>query len=599
MKTVNMASSEPPLIARESITPCKQLFNDDVLVTRAFNVVSKKTLGEQPTVRAREVFESWMQGAVAELDLQRNLIDQGQRVSPTAFLRLAQSATLVGRSKEAVSTSIRAISLARNNSEISKDPVDPAVVGGAISILLQNGALEEAERVLSELPGNEYVALLRAKVAAADERWSDILSLSSDGAARDFASLRGLAHLALGNPAKAVHELRQSLRETGARADVLINLAHAFWELGARRKAIRHALQAVAVESGRQDISIAMLTLMLAAGRSEFVLQHITELHSHGVVPVAELVEVEAVAAFQLGRHPRALTALSSAAELAHDAGDPQYEAELLARKYWMQAYTGRKEYERACAEIEELAARHPGSSALIKMIADILPDKPDVKKLRQLADRHIDVVGKDLDPALEYQLAWSECSFYEASRAADEWHRVEPLNARAASTSFLLTCLVRADMENSSDCALNAVRIFPPSSMLYNNAAFVLAMARRPDAAQAVLDRIDIRPFHLMATEGLVKLSSGRVAEGLELYRRAAELLEGQPDAEVNRHLMTAHQTMALRHLGLVKDVATPELLAQVLPAVEPPADWRDRPDFVLIYKIAQNKKWPWPMVF
>src|SRR5439155_19676568 len=118
------------------------------------------------------------------------------------------------------------------------------------------------------------------------------------------------------------------------------------------------------------------------------------------------------------------------------------------------------------------------------------------------------------------------------------------------------------------------------------------------PKRALAVRDRIDASDCVLTATKGLAYLALGEVSTGMHLYREAANLADRGRDDKIVRSLMTIHQAMGLRRLGILNSEKSLEIRATALPPVELPRDWGDLAVFRFLCEVAARRGWPWPIV-
>jgi hypothetical protein len=129
----------------------------------------------------------------------------------------------------------------------------------------------------------------------------------------------------------------------------------------------------------------------------------------------------------------------------------------------------------------------------------------------------------------------------------------------------------------------------------LLNNAAYVIAMSGAPRRAIALLEAEAERNPILKATLGLSYLAAGDVHEGMRLYREAAAF--ARPKDHELRSLMTAHQALVVRQLGLDNSTDEMMLAALALPPVDLPDDWSQRPEFLRLQSVSKMRGYPWPL--
>jgi tetratricopeptide (TPR) repeat protein len=406
----------------------------------------------------------------------------------------------------------------------------------------------------------------------------------------------------MGNPQRAVHELRASLRSGRVSADLLLNTALALWNLNSLRKAIAYARRAATLDPGRRDIAVRFLGMLESIGEYDTLAEELRLLRKSDIVPPPEMLDLEAHVMIRRGKHRKSLELLRRAIDVApiYNASE-DYVAELHAKREYAQARYSKSARNGSRARILALIDKHPTNIVIYQALVDFEPGKPDrvaIERYFPRVCRSADIVSRKW---IEYHRAWSECRFYAAYRHAKEWVAVDSSSLTAVISYFLLECLVAGDMKRASAAALDAVDRFPASIKLCNDAAFVLAMAKKSGEAQRVLDAVDNntpKPYFYLATTGLVKISSGDIEEGLALYRQAGILADKMSDGSMFRALMTYHQALAIMHLGLFERPGGLGILARALPPVDPPSDWKERPDFVLMSKVARTRGWPWPLV-
>lgn len=142
---------------------------------------------------------------------------------------------------------------------------------------------------------------------------------------------------------------------------------------------------------------------------------------------------------------------------------------------------------------------------------------------------------------------------------------------------------------------ARDALAPLPPNPVLVNNAAYVLAMSGHPREAIELLKPIAGDDFVMNATLGLACLANGDLEEGMRLHRQTTDRAEKVDP--IWRSLMTGYQALVVRQLGPLDSQSDSVIRALALVPFSLPSDWRDRPDFLRLWNVAERNGYGWPL--
>ncbi len=510
--------------------------------------------------------------------------------SATAQARYAQAAWSAGMVEEATAAARSTLEL------IAKSPTRrdaPAAYVG-LAVLLAAGMAHVAEGMYKDMPRSRAIDVLMASALidlGQDGRADDLLADSSLASA---ATLRGYLRLRRQDYTGAISHLRYAMRLNPQDADVPFLLSYAYAGLGSRKRAIRYARQASLLAPGRKDISLGLLEQLIGADDYEAALAEVRKIQCREVVEPPDFLVVQARISMGLGKAKQALSILRRAREAAK--GDPVLTAELQSNIAELRASLGETSNADALAVHRKAFQQAPGSVPVASMLLDHLSSTKDAEEATKVL-ASLNSAGHDeteLVP-LAAQVAYLRGDFEECLRQATAWHTRDPKNPWAGSMAAMIRGQLLEDWSGAAELILETWRI-TRGSWVANDAAYVLALARRPEEALAVLGDAERDDFVVRATRGLALMAAGRFESGLRCYREAAELADKTDIGVPGRSLMTVHQAMALRRLGLEAE-AMPELRAGALPPVGLPDDWSNYPAFCLLREAAQRRGWKWPV--
>ncbi|MGC4886373.1 tetratricopeptide repeat protein [Micromonospora sp. DT227] len=546
-----------------------------------------------------EMATAWQISAMQELRKARELADR-YPASATALARLADTALIAGDDDQALEAAVKVLENgAQSCREGRAGDLDKPATYVTIQVLLRLGKEQLADRYLREMAAVPELAQVGAAVLIRMSRFDDALAALTDldESLPGVASIRGYIHLLRDEYSKAISHLRAAYRSDPNDVDSILNLAASLWHLDARRKAIRWAKQATIIAPGRYDTFLALLRYLIESRRFDAADSEIKALLERGVVPTSALILLQAQVAAGKDQPSRAGNLLRRARALAGEEKDDVSAAELDGRIAVSEYVSGRIDRPDALQRVRAALRRTPSSALLAALLADLI-DKSSGAREVEVALSKVDRVGQgSVIKGIECRLAFLKGDFDQAAQLCLAWVRQEPLNERAIKLATFWHGALYEEWNDAADRTIRAIERLGTSKSLINPAAYSLALARRGDEALALLERVDTSDFVLTATKGLAHISVGQVEEGLALYRRAAQLADEQESGKHHRLLMTLHQAMGLRRLGLTETHAE-VVRAAALPAVDLPSNWREIADLAFLAEVARRRGWSWPVM-
>ncbi len=512
----------------------------------------------------------------------------------TTLTALAQSHAVLNERAEAIAAARRALELALP-SEGAVDVVDPVSIRLAADVLLRFGDTQHAFNALRRAPRTHSLRVTFALLAFQSGDTGLALEELEDLDDPIVEAVKGYILASLGEHQRAVSHLRSALREQPDDPDSLLNLSIALWHLGAQRKATRAALQATRVAPGRKDISLHYLSLLLDQGEVASVESEIRALKVQDVVEDSDFLVIQARVHIAKKELARAISTLTSAAEAAKREGDDVVRGEALANVTVLRYETDRIGRDAALRRLEELLNEFPDNDAVVVHYARFANSATQAPTLRAAVERVRSTTSPLRLAYLRHQVAFLEGDNETAADAASDWFAHEPRNPMAAAAALVALGIGAERWEEAAVVAREVFTTLPPHPGLINNAAYVLAMSGHAQLAIDLLRPIAGDEFVLNATLGLAHLANGEIEEGMRLYRQAADRAE-----EVDpiwRSLMTGYQALVVRQLGLLDTQPADVIGALALVPFDPPSDWRARPDFLRLWKVAQRNGYDWPL--
>lgn len=519
--------------------------------------------------------------------------------TPAALARLAHASLTAGDVDAAVSAALETFDklsvLAQTTSDI------PAAISAAWVLILSDKA-DLADARLADVSPSPSVTLMRAGLAVDAEESRRALSLLESSDFPEAHSLRGYVHLKLDDPQRAIRDLRNAWQEGNPSPDVAANLATAFWRIGSRRKALKYARTASRLAPGRKDISLMLIDYLIFSNEIEAARSEIRSILAEGIAEAPELMIRQAQIALAMRDTRRALGLLRGAESMARASDELQLASQISGRIALVERYSTQLPRRLALGKVRSLLSQYPEDLNLA-LIYSALCDRSSMafgilKVLDEFAHYQ---PSSDLLP-VRAQLARLEGRFEDAADIAAEWSKAQPFDPIAADLSILLRAYVTLDWKSAGRAATSALRRFPRSPYLINNAAYILVLAGRPESAARVMQLMDADDYNtnfvVLATRGLIEISRGDIQPGLKLYRRAAEVAENTADGSVDRALVTLYQGMALRLIGAFDEVSGIAIRAGALPPVSLPNDYGDIPEFKLLQWVCERASCVWPPV-
>ncbi|MHA7271439.1 tetratricopeptide repeat protein [Arthrobacter sp. HLT1-20] len=473
--------------------------------------------------------------------------------------------------------------------------LDPIAVRVAIEILLRAQDLDKAVEIATSLPVDAQTKLLVAAALSDAGDFEKARELIDEVDSEDKEPLLAFVLLSENKNKEAIPILRSALRRHPADADSAHNLSVAFLRMGSERKALASALRATRSAPGRQDISLRYLEMLLTSGRPAAVLAEIERLIGEGVKPVAQIAVLQARASLIESKFSKAEQYLQTASDLARKAGDDSIFIEVVSNLVRLRAANGRIKHASAMKQLIKLNEEHPTNCSIVANIAQLSTRRADVPALKRSFVASKDYLDPERTAYIQYKIASLEGDNVRSAVQAEKWLSLEPRNAYAASAAMVALGI---GVEDWDAAAAVAQRTFVEERLdptLLNNAAYVIAMSGRPLLAISLLEPYASSDPVLKATLGLAYLAAGDVHQGMRLYREADHCASTQ--GSDFRSLMTMHQALVVRQLGLDKSTDPLMLTALSLVPVNLPDDWAQRPEFLRLHALAEKHGYPWPL--
>jgi hypothetical protein len=542
--------------------------------------------------------ESWRQRAELEALKMREAAERNPS-SAAAWAQLANVERLCDNAEAAVNAARQTfLILKRSWIEDGAQAIDFAAGVIAARTLANLGDGPLAESLIAELPHIPILTRVRAGIASDRGAYREAVDLLSGDASIAASSMRGYLLLRMGETREAIPHLKRAWNSASGGADDALNLALAFWDLLSPDKAILYAKQASRLDPGRRDISYTLLHFLLAAGDIESARREIQKIKQKKYVEPPEFLFFQAQVALELDQWRRAKSLMKDALELAKTNGAKEQAAEIEGNIAYLEHRHEKTSQVDAKKKLMACLASAPRSLALVEFCSSLADRTTDVSfletKVQELAEKY------DERRLFEVRsrIAFLKCDFEATMRLAEAWLTHDPFDSRAPSLFLMVAGPLFGRWDESSSTAIRAIERFGVDEWIVNNAAYALALGGHCERAEAAIESASINNYYVKATKGLVQLGRGRIGAGLRLYRDAAQDADREADGGAARCLMTLHEGMAIRHFGLL-DVAHVEeqVIAGALPPVALPDDWRTRPAFVLMERIAAGRGWPWPL--
>jgi tetratricopeptide (TPR) repeat protein len=543
------------------------------------------------------------QVTAAILDTAHRDLERAQRVarsapSSTTFASLAQSHAVLGHATEALTAARTALDLGLVQGQRQGDGelriADASSSRIAAEIMLRFGAAEDAFWALKKVHVPHSLLLTFAALASELGHYDEAIEALDSEHDALVESFRGFVLALKGDYQKAIHHLRNALRDQPNDADAAMNLAVSLWALGSRRKAVATALRATRTAPGRKDVSLLYLALVLEIGDLRRLDEEVKALIARNVVPDARFLIIQARAYIAKNESARAIPLLERAIGAANVENDVVLRVEVAANLAVLRFRLGRRNYDETMRVLNALLRDSPDHEAVALCLAQVASRSRDASALR----RAVEAVESHTSPArrayLHHQLAWLEGDNATAGTFAAEWFDLEPHNAVAAASAIVALGIGLERWQEAVKVAEFAMTEFSDDLTIVNNAAYALAMAGRASEAIRLLEPWADTNFVPRATLGLAHLANGDIDRGMRLYRQAAD--EAEKGHAAWRSLMTTYQALIVRQLGIHKSERPEVISALALSPYPLPTDWKDRPDFVRLYNLCVKLGYDWP---
>lgn len=256
----------------------------------------------------------------------------------------------------------------------------------------------------------------------------------------------------------------------------------------------------------------------------------------------------------------------------------------------------GRIARDEAAQQLAALMAEFPDNEAVVVNFASMARKRHEASTLREAYVRVEDSLTAIQRAFVEYRITSLEGDNEGAGAAANRWFSLEPENPMAAAAALLAVGIGLSRWSEAAVIAEYALKQFPGDEAVINNAAYVLAMAGRPEVAIRVLKPIAENMYVFQSDPRASFLGVRGHCAGMRLYREAAE--EAEREDPPSRILMALYQALVVRQLNLEADKARPTRMieASALIPVALPDDWQDRPEYLLLNAVCTQKGYDWP---
>jgi tetratricopeptide (TPR) repeat protein len=546
-------------------------------------------------VRARSQKDASWPNALARLEeTVRELQSRvDSRRSSTTLAALAQALEAADEHDRAIAIANEALeSCTREAVDQLLDPISARI---SLEVLIRLGRLDDAVRHAERLPVGAHSWLMLGATLASAGRFAEARAFIDKADSVDREPVLAFLYLSEGNDRAAIPLLRAALRRFPDDADSLHNLSIAQWRLGSTRQAVAAALRATRAAPSREDIAIHYLELVLACGDFERVLREVESLRSDGVVASARLLVIEARARLVLHDFRKAEQLLERAGDVAREGDDVAVVAEVGSNLVRLRALHNKISRDEAVDRLVKMLDEFPDHDVVVANLAQVTYRKRHAAKLRSAFDSIRDTTFSARREFIEYQIATLEGDNASAAEHALAWVELEPANPHAVSAALVALGIGEERWQEAAKIASGVIARGPRDSIELNNAAYILAMAGRPHEAIKILQAEVSEDFVLRATLGLAYLANHQIDEGMKLYRQAAREAEKE-DSDLCS-LMTAYQALVVRQLGILSSEDASMISALSLPPVSLPDDWKDQPEFLRLYSVAERNHFGWPL--
>lgn len=487
--------------------------------------------------------------------------------SAIAFARLAQAEQSAGNTDAAASAAERGLRLAIEDGDASAQLA-------TAQVLLASGRARAAAATLRETSAHRVPSVLLARIAIESGNKDEAGRHLEHADGYEALTLRAWLALEANSYADAISMLRRACKVSGFTPGVLNNLGYAHAALGSLKKATRETQLAQALAPTDRLIAFNLVSYHLGAANHKGAHRALDRLEA--IFPYdVEVALVRADVNLRAGERRRAHQVLQRARTSPGWAAAPLVRrAELDANLAFLRWLT--KQRDRVAtlsAVIDELKRTNYESLGIASLLPALMSRTRDSGEfeelLTHLAERH----PRTELTNLELHLAVLHHETDHALALGREWAHSEPLNPVAAAAAVQLLVDLAGEHDEAIQIGLEALSRMPADLMLVNNVAWALALAGQANRARHLLHRLEhcVPTVTLTATDALVAMMEGAIAEGIAGYDRARDGALQNGDIRYAR-LVELNKILALRHLPRAV------LESQGLPvptAVEVPDDW------------------------
>jgi tetratricopeptide (TPR) repeat protein len=515
--------------------------------------------------------------------------------SAVAWARYTQTLISVGAIDDAISAATRTLETAAELHLLNDDPTVNTARFIAARVLAITGNILDAESALAELPHDGPWAVFYAALADGRGEYRQALARLGDGHSPSVRAFRGYLQLKLNEPQSALRELRAAWRGGDSSPSLLLNLAYGYALVGSLSKAVDAAQQAVVLIPSSRHASFNLVSYLRNAGRFEDALAELRRLRAIRGESDPHVAAAIADTYLASGNIRQARRELRRAQHHNVFGAQSKEQAELAANAAILEWRLGERDRE-SVLEVIRTELRNVGPDlALALMLADVSYQTSVASEIENLYCKLQERLPEHELTALKLRLLLLKGDLEDAARVAKSHLATNQLNAVAARVTVFLYGQVIGDHEAASNIGLEALKRMPKDRLLINNVAFSLTLAGRARQADSLLAGERLDDGHLLATRGLVDLGLGMITEGLARYDQAAEFVRStfryeQDSADFVR-LMRNHEVLVLHQLGFSESPEIPDELR----TTSVPKNWRLRPDYLVLHRVAERLKVPW----
>ena len=340
------------------------------------------------------------------------------------------------------------------------------------------GHFEEAEEALEALSLSGPLTVLYAALAGLRGELDTAFNRLENERSIDAWELRGWLALKSRHFDQAIRFYRRALDAGGPSPALLTNLGLAHAALGAPAKAISETRQALAVGAVQQQrVAFNLISFLFATGDADQgfeELRGIQDRYPRDIEPVF----AEAHFALAVGDAERAKRRLRRARTHLWGFATEVQQAELLANLAYLQHYTGAMQARQAADTIiSQMRKIDWKSTRVVSMLPVLLHRYSDLPRLSRVreevgnahpdmrfydVDFHVAVLQDDLIDAREITMAWEQEALFAPEAAA--------------AVLFVLTQIEDRYAE-ATKIGLQALKRMPAAVLVANNAAYSLVL--------------------------------------------------------------------------------------------------------------------------